>query len=157
MCWWVSSNTACPRCCHCHCSNKNKSPNLWHVTSILVCCIFGQPSLPDSCPLDIGVLLHKQVTQVWVKRLLWAVVAPAHSNFFRFWANILNLRIRLSKFFGPSWLISFSVWCFFFIAIINPMVMRMHENRWFEILKNHVWCSLVLANFQYRPEAKCFI
>ena len=21
--------------------NKNKSPNLWHVTSILVCCIFG--------------------------------------------------------------------------------------------------------------------
>ena len=22
--------------------NKNKSPNLWHVTSILVCCIFGQ-------------------------------------------------------------------------------------------------------------------
>ena len=22
--------------------NKNKSPNLWHVTSILVCCIFAQ-------------------------------------------------------------------------------------------------------------------
>ena len=24
--------------------NKNKSPNLWHVTSILVCCIFGPKS-----------------------------------------------------------------------------------------------------------------
>ena len=22
--------------------NKNKSPNLWHVTSILVCCMFGR-------------------------------------------------------------------------------------------------------------------
>ena len=22
--------------------NKNKSPNLWHITSILVCCIFGR-------------------------------------------------------------------------------------------------------------------
>ena len=24
-----------------YCPNKNKSPNSWHVTSILVCCIFG--------------------------------------------------------------------------------------------------------------------
>ena len=23
-----------------YCPNKNKSPNFWHVTSILVCCIF---------------------------------------------------------------------------------------------------------------------
>ena len=28
---------------HCQTSpNKNKSPNLWHVTSILFCCIFGR-------------------------------------------------------------------------------------------------------------------
>ena len=31
--------------------NKSKSPNLWHVTSILVCCIFGTATLKSIYPI----------------------------------------------------------------------------------------------------------
>ena len=34
--------------------NKNKSPNLWHITSILVCCIFVHTYHSFSCQLQIS-------------------------------------------------------------------------------------------------------
>jgi hypothetical protein len=41
--------------------NKNKSPNLWHITSILVCCIFGYHQTSESvcCWLVVLEIIKK--------------------------------------------------------------------------------------------------
>ena len=57
--------------------NNNKSPNLWHVTSILVCCIFGQ--IPHQYFFDINcfkLLLscrksHSHFIYLWVISLTY--------------------------------------------------------------------------------------
>ena len=47
--------------------NKNKSPNLWHVTSILVCCIFDwRCKVPSTC---LGLALYTYWVNYWSKAM----------------------------------------------------------------------------------------
>ena len=56
--------------------NKNKSPNIWHITSILVCCIFGPPVMVPQVDFFICFLEEFEDT----KKTFWNKLTFKNSN-----------------------------------------------------------------------------
>ena len=81
--------------------NKNKSPNLWQVTSILVCCIFGEA-------VHITTTAEDRVTLSWSNgNSSWEPGYYTHKNIrylrFRIRYNYFNLNAKIASGFFLIW------------------------------------------------------
>ena len=88
--------------------NKKKSPNLWHVTSILVCCIFGynQMTLVQLCSpqcLWVAIAILEQKAKGRASKL-WGI----RNNYASIWLHQRAFRYSLGLIYGEhfSWF-----WC----------------------------------------------
>ena len=74
--------------------NKNKSPNLWHVTSILVCCIFDEGDAYISYILDVLFSFFQQVLAYFISGTFHNSWSAVERKFFSY----SSLPIYLTKF-----------------------------------------------------------
>ena len=106
--------------------NKNQSPNLWHVTSILVCCIFDEGDAYISYILDVLFSFFQQV-------LAYFISGTFHNS----WSAVER------KFFSYS---SLSIYFTKFNFIFHFTLKKM-EN-WNSWQKLYFWCKTMIFCYQ---------
>ena len=70
--------------------NKNKSPNLWQVTSILVCCIFVSELLRIICALILKIRNLKKFSICYLLQSLDSKFLSSMHNFKDFKGQIIS-------------------------------------------------------------------
>ena len=106
--------------------NKNKSPNLWHVTSILVCCIFGRKPQAEFIE-DTELLVLSSVSDYSRINLLLKILSLIVFIYFsvsyeRKNTQIISLYVQFTKHFQ-------CIWCSLYISahnFISKALIRMY-------------------------------
>ena len=101
--WFVEYCQTCP--------NKNKSPNLWHVTSILVSCIFGTTFIKYHISLLPNQCLNNSVGRAYdfgsegrgFKSRLRQGNSFNFHDFYFCWGLIRTSTWKLSRNWSPYW------------------------------------------------------